>query len=340
VAVSGGTLVVRLDGAGDVLLAGPCVRAAGASGPVAVLAGPEGAEAARLLPGVERVLVWRCPWVVREPPPVEAGDVGEVVAEIAAERFGQALILTSFHQSPLPTALVLRLAGVPRVSAISVDYPGALLDVRHRLDGEVHEAERGLSLARAAGFDLPEGDDGRLAVRAPLPPTEHLTGGGPYLAVHPGATAAARRWPGERWVDAVKELVRRGHRVVVTGSPAERGLTAHAAGAHGLDLGGRTSLHELAGVFAGARVVLAANTGPAHLAAAVGTPVVSLFAPVVPAARWRPYRVPHVLLGDQHAACRGSRAVECPVAGHPCLNGVGAESAADAAEALMGEAGR
>ncbi|HEY0636056.1 MAG TPA: glycosyltransferase family 9 protein, partial [Pseudonocardiaceae bacterium] len=66
----------------------------------------------------------------------------------------------------------------------------------------------------------------------------------------------------------------------------------------------------------------AGNTGPAHLAAAVGTPVVSLFAPVVPAARWAPHGVPVVLLGDQDAPCRGSRARECPVPGHPCLDGV------------------
>ncbi|WP_106401335.1 glycosyltransferase family 9 protein [Actinocorallia populi] len=339
--MSGGALVVRLDGAGDVLLAGPCVRAVHARyGRVAVLAGPQGEQAARLLPGVSQVLVWRCPWVVREPPPVRAREIGEVVERIAAASFAEALVLTSFHQSPLPVALLLRMAGVGRISAISTDYPGSLLDVRHRVAEDVHEAERGLSLARAAGFAPPPGDTGALAVRTPLPPTAALTGQGPYVAVHPGATAAARRWPRERWVDAVKELVRRGHRVVVTGAPDERELTAHVAGAHALDLGGRTGLHELAGVLARARVVLAANTGPAHLAAAVGTPIVSLFAPVVPAARWRPWRVPHVLLGDQRAACRASRAVDCPVPGHPCLNGVGAEEAADAAEALMEEAGR
>jgi ADP-heptose:LPS heptosyltransferase len=71
-----------------------------------------------------------------------------------------------------------------------------------------------------------------------------------------------------------------------------------------------------------AACVVAGNTGPAHLAAAVGTPVVSLFAPVVPADRWAPYGVPTVLLGDQGAACGGTRARECPVAGHPCLASV------------------
>ncbi|WP_459988292.1 glycosyltransferase family 9 protein, partial [Mycobacterium avium] len=65
--------------------------------------------------------------------------------------------------------------------------------------------------------------------------------------------------------------------------------TAAVAGDVAVDLGGRTSFAELAAVFATARVVVVPNTGPAHLAAAVGTPVVSLFAPVVPAGQWRPY---------------------------------------------------
>jgi len=82
--------------------------------------------------------------------------------------------------------------------------------------------------------------------------------------------------------------------------------------------------------------VVVGNTGAAHLAAAVGTPVVSLFAPVVPAVRWAPYGVPHVLLGDQEARCRGSRARECPVPGHPCLASVTPEAVVEAVAALAG----
>ncbi len=81
---------------------------------------------------------------------------------------------------------------------------------------------------------------------------------------------------------------------------------------------------------------MVANTGPAHLAAAVGTPVVSLFAPTVPARRWAPYGVPHVLLGDQHAPCRGTRARTCPVPGHPCLTGVTAAVVSAAVAELCG----
>ena len=78
------------------------------------------------------------------------------------------------------------------------------------------------------------------------------------------------------------------------------------------------------------------NTGPAHLAAAVGTPVACLFSPVVPAIRWAPYGVPLELLGDQNAACRLTRARICPVPGHPCLDSVSPEEVVAAVERLIG----
>ena len=319
-------LVARQDSMGDVLLAGPAVRAVAAgAGRVTLLAGPVGREAAALLPGVDEVLIWAAPWIDPEPGPLLRGDVELLVGMVAACRPDQAIVLTSFHQTPLPLALLLRLAGVATIAAISVDYPGALLDVRHRVDDEVHEVERGLSLAEALGYRLPAGDDGRLAVRRPgggaAPPAA-----GRYVAVHPGASVPARAWPAARHAELAAALARLGWEVVVTGNAAEQSLTAEvaaAAGGRGADLGGRLDLAGLAEVLAGAAVLVAGNTGPAHLAAAVDTPVVSLFSPVVPAVRWRPWKIPHILLGDQWAACAGTRARDCPVPDHPCLNEIG-----------------
>ncbi len=326
-------LVARLDNAGDVLLQGPLVRAvAHGADRVVFLAGPAGAAAAELLPGVDEVWTWSCPWILGDPPPVDAADLAALTERLRALAPDEALISTSFHQSPLPLALVLRSAGVPRISAISVDYPGALLDVRHSVDDDLPEPERALSLARAAGFWLPPGDDGRLALRRPLPPVAHEPG---YVVVHPGASVPARAWPAERCAEAVEALADAGHRVLVTGGPGERALTASVAGRRGVDLGGATTLAEMAALLDGAAAVVVGNTGPAHLAAAVGTPVVSLFAPVVPAERWAPYGVPTVLLGDQSAPCRGTRARECPVPGHPCLTSVTAHDVVAAVEKLV-----
>ena len=331
-------LVVRLDSDGDVLLAGPAVRAVAArAGEVTLLCGPRGRQAAALRPGVDRILVHRAPWIDPEPEPVDRERTLALVDELAALAVDEAFVLTSFHQSPLPTALLLRLAGVPVIAATSADYPGSLLDVRHEIADDVHEVERSLSLVATRGYVLPSGDAGRLAVT--LSPHGGLTplGVEGYVVVHPGASVPARAWAPERSAALVDALADRGHRVVVTGGPDETDLTAHVAGLSRpgvVDLGGRTTLAQLAELLAAAGAVVVGNTGPAHLAAAVGTPVVSLYAPTVPAVRWRPWRVPHALLGDQNAACANSRARVCPIPDHPCLNEVPVEDVVAAVERL------
>jgi ADP-heptose:LPS heptosyltransferase len=329
-------LAVRLDGLGGVLATGPAIRALAAGcDALTLLTGPSGAAAAALLPGVEEVVVYEAPWIEAEPPPLDLGRLRFLEHELALRGFAEAVVFTCVHQSALPMALLLRMVGVPRISAISVDYPGSLLDVRHQVDQDMPESERALSLADAAGFALPPGDEGRLAVLRPLPAVPGLAPPGEYVVVHPGCSAPARTWPANRWAQAVASLTAAGHEVLVTGAPAERDLTAAVAGAHGIDLGGRTTLAELAAVLRGAGALVAPNTGPAHLAAAVGTPVVCLFSPVVSATRSAPYGVPAVLLGDQHAACANSSARTCPVPDHPCLNSVTALDVVEAVEKLL-----
>jgi ADP-heptose:LPS heptosyltransferase len=338
-------LVVRLDSMGDVLVSGPAIRAvAAAADHLTLLTGPLGQAAGRLLPGVDEVLVWACPWILNPAPGVSPADVAELVERLAGLGLDEAVILTSFHQSPLPTALLLRLAGVPRIVASSEDYPGSLLDLRLPVADEGPEPERMLDTVRAAGFELPPGDQGKLAVRLPATAAAPRS---PYLVVHPGTTAAARAYPAPLWAETVRQLCAAGWQVLVTGSESERELTAGivAAARAGLpgalaaeaaqDLAGLLDLAELAGLLAGAHAVVVANTGPAHLAAAVGTPVVSLFSPVVPATRWAPYGVPVALLGDQDAACRNSRQTTCPVPGHPCLSGVDPATVVTAVEGLV-----
>ena len=162
-------LVARQDSMGDVLLAGPAVRAVAAgAGRVTLLCGPRGREAGELLPGVDEVVVEHAAWIDAEPWRVTRRGVDSVVDRLTELEIDQAVVLTSFHQSPLPLALLLRMAGVPTIAAVSVDYPGSLLDVRHRVDDDLHEVERGLSLVATLGYRLPEGDDGALRVRRDL----------------------------------------------------------------------------------------------------------------------------------------------------------------------------
>jgi len=329
--MSGHVLCVRLDSLGDVIVTGPAIRAVAAGADrVTVLCGPRGRAAADLLPGVDDVLEHDASWIAADPPPVDRRELGLLVDRLAALELDAALVFTSFHQSALPTALLLRLAGIGRIAAISDDYPGKALDVRHRVPDDVHEVVRALSLAEAAGYVLPENDSSSLAVR-PLPPCVRVA---PYVVVHPGASVPARAADPDLHREVVARLAGGGRRVLVTGSRRERRLTAHVAGEDGSDLGGRTRLADLAVVLSGAGALVSGNTGPAHLAAAVGTPVVSLYAPTVPAARWRPWGVAHLVLGDQSIGCAGCRARECPVPGHPCLSGVTADEVVAAVERL------
>jgi len=337
--VTGRVLVARLDSLGDVLVSGPAIRAvaAAAAAKIVLLAGPQGAPAGGLLPGVAAVEVIDAPWITGSAAPVDAALVARVAEVVARHGVERAVLLTSFHQSPLPLALLLRLAGVGRIDGASVDAAGGLLDTRlipgETLPEELPEPVRALRIAEAAGFPLPDHDDGRLAVA--LAEDARPAEDGPYVVVHPGAAVPARAYPADRHARVVAALAERGHRVLVTGAPSEAALTAAVAGTAGVDLGGRLDLGGLAATLRDAGVVVVGNTGPAHLAAAVGTPVVSLFAPVVPAIRWAPYGVPVALLGDQHAPCAGSRARVCPVPGHPCLADVDPADVVAAAERLL-----
>ncbi|HEX5996027.1 MAG TPA: glycosyltransferase family 9 protein [Jiangellales bacterium] len=327
-------LAVRLDSAGDVLLTGPAIRAlAHRYERVDLLASPAGSAAGELLPGVYELFIFDPPWSGYEPPPVDSTAIKSVVHRLGRRRYDRAVIFTSYHQCPLPMALLARLAGVGWIGAISEDYPGSLLDHRHHRAGG-HEVEAAVNLARAAGGELPPGDDGGLRLRRPLPDVGGLVPDRPYVALHPSASVPARGLlPGHARAIA-GHLLANGWAVVITGTGPEAATAASVTPSGAVNLAGRTSLAELAAVLDGASCVVVGNTGPAHVAAAVGTPVVSLFAPVVPVERWAPYRVPSVVLGDQAAACRDTRARECPIPGHPCISNVRPEEVAAAVQRL------
>ncbi|MGZ4662633.1 MAG: glycosyltransferase family 9 protein, partial [Arthrobacter sp.] len=134
----GRVLVARLDSMGDVLLSGPAVRAVangraqhgGSTNHVVMLCGRQGEAAAAMLPGVDDVYSWDSPWIMNPAPRMTGPHADRLIEYVRNSRITEAVILTSFHQSPLPLALLLRLAGVERITGASTDYAGSLLDVR------------------------------------------------------------------------------------------------------------------------------------------------------------------------------------------------------------------
>jgi ADP-heptose:LPS heptosyltransferase len=159
------------------------------------------------------------------------------------------------------------------------------------------------------------------------------------VVVHPGASAPARTLRPERWRGAVESLVAAGFQVAVVGGPEEAVLTAAVAGevTGVLDLGGSTTLREMGRLLAAAEVFVGGNSGPAHLAAAVGTPCVTVFPPTVLLSRWHPWRVPFVALGDQDVSCAGCRARHCPQPSQICVETIDSDDVALAARSLISE---
>lgn len=347
-------LVVRLDNLGDVLLTTPAIHAIRTTLPnaeITLLASPVGAQVAQLDPDIHDVIVYQAPWM--DPWHILPQDSQREYAMIETLRqrhFDGAIIFTSFHQSPLPAAYLCYMAGIPLRLAASIDGPGSLLTTRHKHpEHMMHEVERGLDLVRAIGLTTDEQHlvlDVPNAVRGTIYNLLSLYNVDPQrllVIVHPGCSMPARTYPWEMYVRVIDLLIERfGATVVITGANAERDLVARIC-SHvkeenrkaTLPLAGLLPFPGLCALIEIADLTITNNTGPMHIAAAVKTPVVALFALTNPPEQWKPWQSPYRQL-YHNVACRICYSRVCPY-GHECLRLVTPEMVVDAAADLMQE---
>jgi lipopolysaccharide heptosyltransferase II len=336
---------------GDVLMTGPAIRAmaegAGGGRRLTLLTSPAGAAAAALLPGVDEVVVYEAPWMKGTGSLPDGRAAAAMAARLGRGRYDGAVVFTVYSQSPLPAALLCHLAGIPLVLAHCRENPYQLLSdwvPEPEPDALLrHEVRRQLDLVAAVGFRAREE---RMALRLPAASREavaaflgeEVRGGGPLVVVHPGASAPSRRYPAERFAVVAGRLSREaGCRVVFTGTRDEEGVVARireAMGAPSWSTAGRLDLGSLAALISEARLLVANNTGPVHLAAAVGTPVVDLYALTNP--QHTPWMVPARVLSCD-VACRWCYRSVCPEGHHRCLTGVPADDVYRAACDLLDE---
>jgi ADP-heptose:LPS heptosyltransferase len=239
-----------------------------------------------------------------------------------------------------------RLAGIPRVLAHCRENPYALLtdwipetEPHERIR---HEAQRQLDLVAHVGATTADrrlvfdpGDDARLRMRDVLCRTG-IDAGTPYIVLHPGATAPSRIYPADSFATVARMLLREfeGH-VLLTGTEDEtaraealRRAIGHPR-VHGL--AGLLDLGALGALLEDARVLIANNSGPVHLAAAVGTPVVDLYALTNP--QHTPWMVPNrVLFRD--VPCKYCYRSVCPAGHHACLAGIAPGEVVEATRAV------
>jgi lipopolysaccharide heptosyltransferase II len=344
---AGRILCVRLDSMGDVLMTGPAMRALRESRPgrsITLLTSPSGHEVAGMMPEVDEVIAYRAPWMKPEPGTIQ--DDLSMIDRLRAGRFDAAVIFTVFSQNPLPAALLAYLAGVPLRLAHCRENPYALLTdwlpETEPEQGIRHEVQRQLDLV--AGVDC-RTQDSRLAITISKDETAAarklleecgVSSGRPWLAVHPGATAPSRRYPPEGFAAVCRTLAREdGMGIVFTGSDQEQTLVddiQQRVEAPSVSLAGRLSLIQLAALISEAPLLLSNNTGPVHLAAAVGTPVVDLYALTNP--QHTPWQVESRVLSHD-VPCRNCFKSICPEGHHLCLRGVSPESVVSAVRDVL-----
>ncbi|NMO89205.1 glycosyltransferase family 9 protein [Actinomycetospora sp. TBRC 11914] len=321
-------LVVRPDNVGDVIMTVPALRALRAAAPAAridLLASPAGAAVAPLIDEIDGVVTASVSWqrLPGAPEPGADGDPdGALVTELAARGYDAAVVLTSFSQSPWPAAAICRRAGIGVRVGTSKEFGGdALTHWVPAPPDHGHQVDRALEVLGAVG--VPARGTG-LAVRVPAD-ADVPAPAGRYVVVAPGASCPSRRWPPERFAEVGRALAERGWTVVVTGTAKEAELVDRAAagvpGAHRLvgtlDLGG------LAALVAGADAVVVNNSGGAHLADALGTPIVELFAGTEEVGQYAPRTAPARVL-TRPVSCAPCRQLVCPF-GQECLDVAPAE---------------
>lgn len=302
-------LCVRLDNMGDVLMTTPAFRALKTTWPathLTLLTSSAGAAIGEFIPEVDQVISFDVPWVAGQQQ--QPDQVVALADRLRSCHFDAAILFTVQSQNPLPTAMLCYLAGIPRVLGYCRENPYHLI-TDWVPDPEIlvatrHEVVRQLDLVREVGCHTA---NHRLSLTPPLADQQRIrqpliTAGldfqRPWLVLHPGVSEEKRRYPAEKFVLALLPLIQdSGYQVVLTGSKSEQPLTSQIQkqlAGQSVDLAGRLSLGELAALLAEAPLLIANNTGPVHMAAALGTPVVVLYAKTNP--QHTPWQVPSRVL--------------------------------------------
>ena len=363
-------LLLRLERIGDLLMVLDAIGAVRARAPeaeIGLVVGSWNADLARLIPAVDRVETIDAPWLSQEG---TRSPVREVARRVARWRRDDLDLAINFEPDIRSNAL-LAASGARRRVGYDTGGGGGFLTTALPYDRTIHTSanarrlvERALpgngnSKAAAEVHGMPDGatpageapGDVRTGLRIPedaCARADRLLAAhdrrGPLVGVNPGAGRAIKEWPGGRFAAAATDLAERdGATIVLLGSAAERATTGAVkdslpAHVRHIDLAGHAPLVDLAAVLARLSVLVTADTGPMHLAAAVGTPVVGIFGPSDPV-RYAPL-APRAAVVHADLWCRPCNRMRRPpercAAGTPdCLDRVGVDAVVDAARRLI-----
>lgn len=341
-------LCVRLDSLGDVLMCTPALRALRESVPgrsITLLTSPGAAALQPFIPEIDDVIAYAAPWMKASRTHDRQVDLA-FAAALGERGFDGAVIFTSYSQSPLPAALLCYLANIPLRLAHCHENPYRLLthwladpepdrvirhEVRRQLDLAAHIACQPSSTRMSFTVHSADVDAIRKRLDVLGINSQHA-----WIALHPGARAPSHRYPPAHWMAVIRQLdARLACPMVLTGSADEQTLVDEIREGCGVAVHAFASelgLGELGAALQLATVVVSNNTGPAHIAAAVGTPLVKLYAMTTP--QQTPWQVRNRLLYHD-VPCRFCMKSICPQGHNECLEKIAPERVVDAVCALL-----
>ncbi|HJQ98159.1 MAG TPA: lipopolysaccharide heptosyltransferase II [Candidatus Polarisedimenticolaceae bacterium] len=325
-------LVVQTAFLGDIVLTTPLLRALKRAHPgstTTLVTTPLGKALLTGHPDVDEIVVHD-----KRGKDKGVGGVLRAIRALHASKFDIAIAA----QRSARTGLLVRGSGAPlRIGFEKAAGSWAYTDrVPWRKDE--HALKRYLVLATPAGGDprtadstpsLPVRDEARAKVDALLE-AQGIAASEPILAVAPGSIWGTKRWTPQGFAEVIRAAPGLGLRPVLTGSPDEEPLcrdVAALAGGHVPVLAGTTGLPELVALIARAKALVCGDSGPGHVASAVGTPVVAIFGPTVPAFGYTPWGERNVIverLGLECRPCDAHGPQVCPLGHHRCMTEIGA----------------
>ena len=300
-------LLLRLERIGDLLMSLGAIRAVRAQAPHAMIdlvVGSWNEGIARLIAEVDHVESVDAAWLARGRDKEPSASPARRALTWRRRRYDLAINF----EGDIRSHALMALSGARRRAGFAHAGGGPLLTDVAEFDGGRHVADNGLALVELA-FDLRAGSlprattpDGRPLWRVSVPEAARAAAGAtlqqlgaapltPLLAVHAPGGRAVKQWPVERFADAATVLAGDlGASVLLTGAPDDEAIVSEmearlsARGVRSLRVQGSTDLVVLAALLQQCRALLTGDTGPMHLAAAVGTPVLAVFGPSMP---WR-----------------------------------------------------
>jgi heptosyltransferase III len=329
-------LVVRTDRIGDVILTLPTIEALKLIFPNARVAMLLNSYTADLAEGLADVLIYN-----RN---IAPKPFFEMLAELRRARFDA--VVVAFPRFRI--ALLLWLAGIPVRVGTGYRWYSFLFNKKifeHRKTVEKHEADYNLSLLKGLGCVISSKPEVKIVISEQGKTTAShirlslgISDADRLVLLHPGSGGSAREWKPEKFAQLAAELKKRGFYVVITGGQAETELVqsvAQNAGEGVKSFVSNLSLKEFAAFIQTAKLFVANSTGPLHLAAIVGTPVIGFYPPirVMSPKRWEPLTEQKVIFVPDPALCTLCKGGACK--GNNCMEQIEVEKVVEAAEGLM-----